>query len=232
MLKVKKSNERGRGDQGWLKSHFSFSFAEYYDPNAMGFRALRVINEDYIAGGKGFPMHPHKDMEIITYMVDGSIAHKDSHGNSSTILPGEVQRMSAGAGVLHSEFNPLPGKEAHLLQIWILPNSNGGEFSYGQKSFKNELEKQKLVLTVSKDGREGSILIRQDADMYVSRPKKGDKITFALRPGRNAWLQLVKGKLFVNGNELESGDAIYGSEEKNLGIECQEESEFLLFDLA
>ncbi len=232
MLKVKKSHERGRGNHGWLESSFSFSFADYYDPEAMGFRALRVINEDHIVGGAGFPMHPHRDMEIITYLVNGELAHKDSHGNSSTIRPGEVQRMSAGTGVQHSEYNPQPDRRAHLLQIWILPNKTGSAFSYGQKSFEKELEEKKLVLTVSNDGRDGSIPIQQDADLYVSRPKKGDRVAFELRPSRYAWLQLVKGGVRVNGNDLEPGDAIYGSGEKLLEIEAGEASEFLLFDLA
>jgi redox-sensitive bicupin YhaK (pirin superfamily) len=232
MLTVKKSDTRGKGDHGWLKSQFSFSFADYYDPAQMGFRALRVINEDHIEGGKGFPMHPHRDMEIITYLVSGALAHKDSHGNSSTILPGEVQRMSAGTGVAHSEFNPRANEEAHLLQIWILPDKTGHKFSYGQKSFEKELGEKKLVLTVSGNGRDGSIPIQQDADLYVSRPKRGDKIAFELRPGRHAWLQVVKGGLKVNGHELEAGDAIYGSEEKLLQIDSEDGGEFLLFDLA
>jgi redox-sensitive bicupin YhaK (pirin superfamily) len=232
MFTVKKSHERGRGNHGWLKSNFSFSFADYYDPEAMGFRALRVINEDDIAPNAGFPMHPHRDMEIITYVVAGELQHKDSHGYTEVIRPGEVQRMSAGSGVLHSEFNPSRETPIHLLQIWILPNKAGGQYSYDQKSFAKALEEKKLVLAVSNTGRDGSISIQQDADLYVSRPKKGDKIGFELRPERHAWLQVVKGNLTVNGHDLEPGDALYGSQEKLLEIQAKEDGEFLLFDLA
>lgn len=165
MLTVKKSDTRGRGNHGWLKSQFSFSFADYYDPAEMGFRALRVINEDHVAPASGFPMHPHRDMEIITYVVAGELQHKDSHGHSEIIRPGEVQRMSAGSGVVHSEFNPSRDTTVHLLQIWILPDRAGGEYGYGQKSFAKQLAEQKLVLTVSKSGRDGSIAIQQDADL-------------------------------------------------------------------
>lgn len=232
MLKWKKSSERGRGDHGWLKSQFSFSFADYYDPEAMGFRSLRVINEDHIAPNSGFPMHPHRDMEIITYVVQGELQHKDSHGFMEVIRPGEVQRMSAGSGVLHSEFNPSRENPIHLLQIWILPNTSAGSYGYGQKSFAADLAEKKLVLTVSNTGRDGSIAIQQDADLYVSRPKKGDRIGFEVRPNRHVWLQLVKGSVRVNGQALEAGDAIYGSDEKNLEIEAGADGEFLLFDLA
>jgi redox-sensitive bicupin YhaK (pirin superfamily) len=231
MLKLKRSNERGRGDHGWLKSRFSFSFADYYDPAAMGFRALRVINEDHVAPDSGFPMHPHRDMEIITYVVEGELRHKDSHGYSEVIRPGEVQRMSAGTGVFHSEFNPSSDAPVHLLQIWILPDKTGIPFGYGQKSFEKDLAEKKLVLAVSGTGRDGSIAINQDADLYVSRPKAGDRVPFELRPGRHAWLQVVKGRLRVNGEELAPGDAVYGSEEKLLEIEAREAGEFLLFDL-
>ena len=232
MLTLKKSIERGGGDHGWLKSKFSFSFGDYHDPKTMGFRALRVINEDHIGAASGFPMHPHRDMEIITYVVSGELQHKDSHGFSKAIRPGEVQRMSAGAGVTHSEFNPSPDKPIHLLQIWILPNKSGGDYGYGQKSFEKELAEKKMVLTVSGNGRDGSIGIKQDADLYVSRPRKGDKLVFEVHPNRHVWLQLVKGKLSVNGISLEAGDAIYGTDEKLLQIDGVEDGEFLLFDLA
>jgi redox-sensitive bicupin YhaK (pirin superfamily) len=231
MLKVKKSESRGRGNHGWLKSNFSFSFADYYDPEAMGFRALRVINEDDIAPNSGFPMHPHRDMEIITYVVAGELQHKDSHGYTEVIRPGEVQRMSAGSGVLHAEFNPSRENPIHLLQIWILPNKAGGDYGYGQKSFDKELAQKPLVLTVSGTGRLGSIPIQQDAELWASRPKAGAVIPFETRPGRHVWLQVVKGKLSVNGEPLSAGDAIYGQESK-LEIKAEADGEFLLFDLA
>jgi redox-sensitive bicupin YhaK (pirin superfamily) len=231
MLKVKKSNQRGRGDHGWLKSNFSFSFADYYDPAAMGFRALRVINEDHIAAGGGFPMHPHRDMEIITYVVAGELQHKDSHGFSEVIRPGEVQRMSAGSGVTHSEFNP-SDKPIHLLQIWIIPNKGGGKYCYDQKSFDGALAGGSKVLTISETGRDGSIAIQQDVDLYVARPKAGGKLNHELRPGRHVWLQVVKGAINVNGEALSAGDAISGTDEKLLEIAASEDSEFLLFDLA
>lgn len=232
MLKVKKSNQRGRGDHGWLKSNFSFSFADYYDPAAMGLRALRVINEDHIAPGGGFPMHPHRDMEIITYVVAGELQHKDSHGFSEVIRPGEVQRMSAGSGVTHSEFNPSRENAIHLLQIWIIPNKGGGPYGYDQKSFVDALAGGGKVLAVSETGRNGSIAIQQDADLFVARPRAGGKIAHELRSGRHAWLQVVKGSLTVNGEALAAGDAIYGTDEKNLEIAANADSEFLLFDLA
>lgn len=232
MLQLKKSEDRGKGEQGWLKSYFSFSFAEYRDPKAMGFRALRVINEDRIAPSSGFPMHPHRDMEIISYVVSGALEHRDSHGHSGVIKPGEVQRMSAGSGVRHSELNPSPDEEAHLIQIWILPREGGGDFSYAQRNFEAELERGNLVLAVSGNGRDGSISIRQDADLYVARPKAGSEARFPLRPGRYAWLQVVKGRLDVQGHSLAAGDALFGGEEGELLIRATESSEFLLFDLA
>jgi redox-sensitive bicupin YhaK (pirin superfamily) len=232
MLKVKKSNQRGRGDHGWLQSKFSFSFADYYDPAEMGFRALRVINEDHIAAGGGFPMHPHRDMEIITYVVAGELQHKDSHGFSEVIRPGEVQRMSAGSGVTHSEFNPSKDTAIHLLQIWIIPNKGGGKYGYDQKSFNDALAGGGKILTISETGRDGSIAIQQDADLFVARPKAGGKLSHELRPGRHVWHQVVKGAITVNGEALSAGDAISGTEEKVLEIAAGQDSEFLLFDLA
>lgn len=231
MLQVRKSAERGYAEHGWLKSHHTFSFANYYDPEHMGFRSLRVINEDYIEGGNGFGMHPHKDMEIITYVISGALEHKDSMGTRSVIKPGEVQRMTAGRGVFHSEFNKLPYEETHLLQIWIMPNRAGGEPGYDQKSFDAELEANKLVLVVSEDGRDGSIKIQQDADLYISRLKKDDDVDFRLRAERGAWIQVVKGRLDVNGKEVTAGDALSFEEAGNLKFKASEDSEFLLFDL-
>ncbi len=229
-MQLKRSVDRGAADHGWLKSHHSFSFADYYDPSSMGFRSLRVINEDHVATGKGFGMHPHRDMEIITYVVKGSLEHQDSMGNKAAILPGEVQYMSAGTGVMHSEYSK-EGGDTHLLQIWIQPNARGGTPRYGQKSFEADLNSKKLVLVVSSDAREGSIGIKQDADIYASRPKAGDSIEFDVRKGRGVWIQVVKGQLSVNGKQLAAGDAIAFELEPKLKIEAKQASEFLLFDL-
>lgn len=233
MLQVRKSNDRGQGDHGWLRSRHTFSFADYYDPSQMGFRSLRVINEDHIQGGTGFGMHPHRDMEIITYVVKGALRHQDSMGNKSVILPGEVQHMSAGTGVLHSEHaeGDSLGNEAHILQIWIQPKSRGGDPRYGQKSFEAELSQKNLVLVVSESGREGSIGIKQDADVYVSRLREGDGFEFELRPKRGAWIQLIKGRIRIDDNELSAGDGFSVDEPGLKNFKALENSEFILFDL-
>lgn len=231
MFKIRRSNERGAADHGWLKSLHSFSFADYYDPQYMGFRNLRVINEDRIAGGSGFGMHGHRDMEIISYVVKGALEHKDSKGNVATIRPGEVQRMSAGGGVLHSEYNYSASEEAHFFQIWITPDRAGTEFSYGQRSFETELNSHELVLVVSKTGRNGSISINQDVDLYAARLQKGQPLEFQIRSGRHIWLQVVKGSVEVDGSKLLQGDAISSSDASKLQIVASEDAEFLLFDL-
>lgn len=231
MFKLKKSSERGRGDHGWLKSHHSFSFANYYDPKNMGFRDLRVINEDYIQGGMGFGAHPHRDMEIITYVVSGALEHQDSMGNKSVIRPGEVQHMSAASGVVHSEYNKLPDQEVHLLQIWIMPNRTGGKPGYGQKSFEDVLAHGQLVLVASQDGRDGSIPIRQDVNLYAARPAAGALLEWSLSAGRGAWLQLIKGELEINGQTLVPGDALASETPGTLKITAKTAAEFLLFDL-
>jgi len=230
-MKLKKSNTRGKGDHGWLKSQHSFSFANYYDPQNMGFRDLRVINEDYIAGGMGFGAHPHRDMEIITYVVKGALQHEDSMGNKSVIRPGEVQHMSAASGVVHSEYNKEPSEEVHLLQIWIMPNKTGGKPGYGQKSFDDVLASGNLVLVASPDGRDGSIPIRQDANLFVARPKAGASFEWKVPQGRAAWVQVVKGELAVNGQVAQAGDAISTEDAESLKLEAKTDSEFLLFDL-
>ena len=232
MLQLRKSDERGLGYHGWLKSRHSFSFANYYDPKHMGFRSLRVIIEDRIDGGTGFGSHPHSDMEIISYVVKGALEHKDSMGTKAIIRPGEVQRMSAGNGVVHSEYNQLPNEETHFFQIWILPKENGGQPGYGQKSFDADLNEKKLVLVVSQDGREGSIGIKQDADMYISRLKSEDELEFKVRPGRGAWLQVVAGQLDVNGKTLSAGDGLSADDEQALKIRARDKAELILFDLA
>lgn len=231
MISIRKSFDRGLGDHGWLKSRHTFSFADYYDEAHMGFRDLRVINEDVIQGGTGFPTHGHRDMEIISYVLDGALEHEDSMGNKTVIRPGEVQRMSAGTGVAHSEYNAVKDKPTHFFQIWIRPNQRGLEPGYGQKTFTADLEKKELVLVVSNTGREGSIEIAQDADLYLSKPHKGDELAFELRPGRYAWLQLIRGSLEVNGERITSGDGLSATQVPALNIRALEDAEFMLFDL-
>lgn len=230
MKRVMKSHERGRANHGWLQSWHSFSFADYYNPQAMGFRTLRVINEDFIEAENGFPTHGHRDMEIITYMVDGELTHQDTLGNSAVIQRGEVQRMSAGTGVRHSEHNRA-AKKAHLLQIWILPDEENRAPSYGQKDFTAQYDQEKLVLTVSGDGRNGSLKMNQDASLYVGRWKRADHVEKELDPNRSVWIQVVKGPITVNGEKLENGDSIAMREEKKLVIDSDGEAEFLFFDL-
>lgn len=232
MLEIRKSMDRGFADHGWLKSLHSFSFADYYDPRHMGFRSLRVINEDRIEGGTGFGSHPHRDMEIISYVVKGALEHKDSTGTKAIIKPGEVQRMTAGAGVVHSEYNASPKEEAHFFQIWIMPKGRGGSPGYGQKSFEDDLNSKKLVLVVSEDARDGSIGIKQDADMYISRLNSGDKIDFTVRSGRAIWLHLIHGQLMIGDKQVSTGDSVSLEEEDHLKITASAKSEFLLFDLA
>lgn len=235
MLVVRKASERGFSKSSWLKSAFSFSFAGYYDTKHMGFRSLRVMNEDYIKAGSGFDPHPHENMEIITYVLEGSLEHKDSMGNTSVIKAGEVQRMSAGSGVVHSEYNNNKDQETHLYQIWILPNRKGSKPSYSQKSFENELKNQKLVLVASKDARENSIAIAQEVDLYLSRLSKGDKLNFELRPKRHLWAQIIKGKININGQTLSTGDGVSmspeGLQEHSVNFAAEEDAEFMLFDL-
>jgi redox-sensitive bicupin YhaK (pirin superfamily) len=239
MHQVRKSNERGLANHGWLKSRHTFSFAEYYDPNQMGFHSLRVINEDRIEKGTGFGSHPHRDMEIISYVVSGALEHKDSMGTKAIIRPGEVQRMSAGTGVVHSEHNANSTGDTHFFQIWIQPKERGGAPGYGQKSFETQLSEKPLVLVISQDGRDGSISIKQDADMYLSRLGAEQNAEFALRPKRGAWLQMIKGRIGIDSDKfqavLETGDAFsfenVASSDALLKIRALEASEFILFDL-
>jgi redox-sensitive bicupin YhaK (pirin superfamily) len=232
MMKIRKSKERGHVEHGWLTSNHTFSFADYYDPEHMGFRSLRVINEDWVTPSEGFDTHPHKDMEIVTYIVEGAVKHKDSMGNGSTIRPGEVQRMTAGTGVQHSEFNESDRETLHLLQIWILPEKKGLEPGYEQKAFSESDRRNRLKLVASRDGRDGSVVIHQDAQLYASVLESGAQVEHDLKPGRGAWLQIVKGKLEINGKSLEAGDGAAISDEKSLKISARDRSEFLLFDLA
>lgn len=232
MMSIMKSQDRGGANHGWLRSQHTFSFADYYNPSAMAFRALRVINEDWISGGQGFDTHPHRDMEIITVVLEGSLKHKDSMGNSTVILPGEVQRMSAGTGILHSEYNNETSKDTHLLQIWIMPQEYGIKPSYGQKSFVEDLKSKNLVLAVSKDGRDGSISMNQNADVYLGRLTANEEMTYSIKPDRHIWIQMTKGELSVNGKTLVTGDAIAMSGETHLAMRgAGEKAEFILFDL-
>jgi len=232
MINIRHSEERGGGNHGWLKTQHTFSFDQFYDPRWMGFRSLRVINEDWVAGGQGFSAHPHRDMEIITYILEGGIEHKDSLGTSSIIRPGDGQRMSAGRGIRHSEINPSPTEAAHLLQIWIMPDKTGHEPSYEQKTFPEEEKRGKLRLIASPDGKDGSVTIHQDAKLYVSLLSPGQEVKHDLGKGRHAWLQIARGSVELNGQKLVQGDGAAISEEKALSIKGAEDAEVLLFDLA
>lgn len=232
MITIRPSNERGGGDYGWLNTRHSFSFDQYYDQRFMGFRSLRVINEDFVEPGHGFPMHPHRDMEIITYLLEGALEHNDSMGNGSIIRPGDGQRMSAGRGVRHSEANPSKTEAAHLLQIWILPSERGLEPSYEQKAFPAEEKRGKLRLIAGPDGKDGSVTIHQDARLYVALLSLGQQVQHDLAPGRYAWLQVAKGAVELNGKPLSQGDGAAVSEEQKLTIKGTEDAEILLFDLA
>lgn len=232
MINIRRSEERGGGDFGWLKTQHSFSFDTYHDPRFMGFRSLRVINEDWVQGGHGFPMHPHRDMEIITYVLEGSLEHRDSMGNGSIIRPGDGQRMSAGTGVRHSEANSSKTDAAHLLQIWILPDRRGHEPGYEQRSFPVGEKLGKLRLVASPDGKDGSVTIHQEAKLYASLLKPGEEVKHELGKGRYAWLQVAKGAVEVNGQSLNQGDGAAVSEEKSLLVKGTADAEILLFDLA
>lgn len=225
MLKIRKSQQRGKADHGWLKSFHSFSFADYFDRNHMHFQTLRVINEDYIAPNMGFGTHPHNDMEIITYVLSGNLAHKDSMGNTEIIKAGEFQVMTAGSGITHSEFNPSKDTETHLLQIWILPNKKGLTPSYAE--LKPE-DKNELSLIISP---EGPLKVNQDIKLYLGKFKKGQNLKREILDSRHIWLQLIEGELLVNGQILETGDAAALSDEKNLELNAQTNCHFLLFDL-
>jgi redox-sensitive bicupin YhaK (pirin superfamily) len=233
MITIRPSEERGYANHGWLDTHYTFSFSDYYDPKQMGFRDLRVINEDVVSAGRGFGMHPHRDMEILTYIIDGELNHRDSMGRGAAIKRNDVQRMSAGTGVMHSEVNQSK-KPVHLLQIWILPEAEGLKPSYEDRTFSPEEKQNQLRLIASHDGRDGSTTINQDASVYASLLDGGKSVELALKPGRHAWVQLISGELDVNGSKLEQGDGAAISSEAQLKIASGGDStaEFLLFDLA
>ena len=232
MLTIRRSVERGHANHGWLDSFHTFSFANYYDPSHMGFGALRVINDDRIAAGRGFGTHGHRDMEIITYVLDGAIAHKDSMGSGSTIQPGNVQRMSAGRGVMHSEFNPRADKETHMLQIWIEPNVTGIAPEYEEKAFTDAQKRGRLQAVVSGDGVDGSMTIHQDVRLYAGLFDGDESATLELAPGRRAWVHVARGSLTVNGVALAAGDAVAISDETRVALSGGDNAEVLVFDLA
>jgi quercetin 2,3-dioxygenase len=229
MFYLRKSSDRGGASRGWLRSFHTFSFADYYDEKHMNFGVLRVINEDFIAAHSGFAPHGHQNMEIISYIVSGALEHEDSMGNKATIYPGELQRMSAGTGVRHSEYNRTDD-ETHLLQIWILPERDGIAPSYEQKSFLNEINREKFLLVASRTGRDGSISLFQDTDIYVGKSQGEMKKNFSINPGRKVWVQLIKGQLKLNEHTLGPGDAIAITDEKEILLHWSS-AEFLLFDL-
>ena len=230
MIRLRKSEERGHADHGWLKSAHTFSFANYYDPEHMGFRALRVINDDVVLGGGGFPMHAHRDMEIITYVLSGALEHKDSMGNGSVIRPGNVQYMAAGTGVQHSEFNHSPLEPVHLLQIWIQPDTRGAKPNYAEKSFV-DAPVGALTLIASKTGRDGSIAINQDANVLVGKFDAGHTATYSIGEGRGVWLHVAEGEVMLNGQSLKTGDAAALTAEKAMELRATKPSQVLLFDL-
>jgi redox-sensitive bicupin YhaK (pirin superfamily) len=231
MITVRRAEERGKSDLGWLDSRHTFSFADYYDPRQLGFGVLRVINDDRVAPGRGFGTHPHRDMEIISYVLEGAIEHKDSMGTGSTVLPGDVQRMSAGTGVLHSEFNPSKTEAVHFLQIWILPETTGLTPSYEQRTFAPEETKGKLRLVASPEGRDGSVTVHQDVQLFAGKLDKGERALLELSSGRRAWVQVAKGVVSVNDNHLGEGDGAAIEREKELEIVAAGPSEVLVFDL-
>lgn len=232
MITLRPAAQRGHANHGWLNSHHTFSFADYYDPNHMGFRALRVINDDTVAAGQGFGTHPHRDMEIISYVLEGALQHRDSMGTGSVIRPHDVQRMSAGSGVTHSEFNASQRDPVHFLQIWLLPQQRGIKPSYEQKTFGPEEKNGRLRLVASPDGRDGSTTIHTDALVYAGLFDAGHSAELPLAPERHAWVQVARGKVHVNGHALQAGDGVALSSEASVRIDSGDGAEVLVFDLA
>jgi len=230
MVTIRRADERGRTDWAWLDSRHSFSFGEYYDPSAMGHRTLRVLNDDRVLPGGGFGAHPHQDMEILSYVLEGALEHRDSLGNGSIIRPGEIQHMRAGTGVVHSEYNPSSTETTHFLQIWIVPGQRGLEPAYGQHAFDAGKAASGFVRLASRDGRDGSVALRQDVDLWVTRLTGDAARTFDVRPGRSAWVHVARGSVVVNGRVLVEGDAAAVSDE-GLTLTNGEHAELLVFDL-
>ncbi len=232
MIAIRPAAERGHADHGWLDTRHTFSFASYHDPRHMGFRSLRVINEDRVKPGEGFGTHAHRDMEILTWVLEGALGHKDSMGNGSVIRPGDLQRMSAGTGVTHSEFNPSPEAPVHFLQIWLLPRERGLPPGYEQKRFPQEERRGRLRLIAAGDGRDGAVTIHQDADLWTALFQPNESVRHALAPGRYAWLHVARGAVRLNGSTLGAGDGAAVSDEAALEIAGAARAEVLLFDLA
>jgi redox-sensitive bicupin YhaK (pirin superfamily) len=232
MIVTRPANQRGHFNHGWLDTYHTFSFASYYDPKHMGFGTLRVINDDTVAPGQGFGTHGHRDMEIISYVLDGALEHRDSMGSGSVLRPGDVQRMSAGTGVMHSEFNHSSDASVHFLQIWIHPQKKGLAPGYEEKSFPNEDKKGRLRLIASPDARDGSLKIHQDVNVFASILEANDELEYTLQPGRQGWIQIARGRLRLNDVELRKGDGTALNDEPHITLKGIEEVEFLLFDLA
>ncbi len=231
MITVRRSEERGHANHGWLDTYHTFSFSTYQDPEHMRFRSLRVMNEDVVAPGQGFGTHPHHDMEIVTYVLEGALEHKDSMGNGEVLRPGEFQRMSAGTGITHSEFNPSSDEAVHLYQIWLLPERKGIEPGYEQKQFRAEERQNRLRLVASRDAAEGSLLIHQDARIFLSSLDEGRRVNHSLEQGRHAWLQVLRGAVTLNGELLRTSDGAAVSDEETLEIVANHPAEVMLFDL-
>lgn len=232
MIAVRKSQDRGHADHGWLNTYHTFSFAGYRDPNQMGFRSLRVMNEDRVAPGKGFGTHEHRDMEIVSYVLAGALEHKDSMGNGEVLKPGEFQRITAGTGITHSEFNPSAAEPTHFYQIWLLPERKGIEPSYEQKSFDPAGRQNQLQLVASQAGTDGSLRIHQDAKIHLANLEQGEQLAYPLLDDRHAWLQVLQGSVELNGHSLEAGDGVAISNESEIVIQASSDSEIMLFDLA
>ena len=232
MLTIRQSNQRGHFNHGWLNTYHTFSFDQYYDPRYMGFRSLRVINEDFVAPGRGFPKHGHRDMEIITYILEGALKHEDSMGNGSVIQPGDVQRMTAGTGVRHSEFNASADEPVHLLQIWIIPNADNLQPSYEQKAFTVEDRQNQLRLIASSNGRGESVSVNQDVSLFASILNASEAVEYSIDSKRYGWLQVARGAVEVNGEQAKQGDGVVIVGESSLAIRALEPTELLLFDLA
>lgn len=231
VITIRRSEERGHFDHGWLKTYHTFSFARYYDPRYSGFRALLVINQDRVVGGRGFGLHPHDNMEIITYVLEGALAHRDTMGSSSVLRAGEVQVISAGTGMSHSEYNASETDPVHLLQVWVVPNVQNLEPHYQQKGYPIEERRNRLRLICSPDGREGSLVIRQDASVYASVLTAGHEVTYEYAPGRYGWLHVARGALTLNGQRLEGGDGAAIEDERQLVLRGERDADLLLFDL-
>lgn len=231
MIRIRKADDRGHFDHGWLSTYHTFSFAGYQDPYNMGFRSLRVMNEDWVAPGQGFGKHPHRDMEIVTYVLEGALEHKDSMGNGETLRPGEFQRMSAGSGILHSEFNPSQQEPVHLYQIWLYPDEKGIEPSYEQKSFPVEDRRNRLQLVASPDAAEGSLRIHQDARIYLADLQPGAAVEHPIPAERHVWLQVLRGSITLNGKTLETSDGAAVSFEPSIQIAAADDAEVMLFEM-